>query len=460
MSAPAYAPVKERPGWPDRLTPVALLLGAHSVLAVLMLKSSMVSTAHAAAVLLGALVLVYSTRRPALYGTLAAAYIVGVEVLWRMTGAKVFWESGKYAVAAVLLIALWRMPRKKPALNALLYLALLMPGAIITLTTLDLADARGRLSFNLSGPLALAVAVMFFVNIRLTAEQFKQVLMAVVTPICGVAAVGIYSTITAEELKFTGESNFVTSGGYGPNQVSSVLGLGVVAALLWLMLARRGVGMRLMLLGIAGVLAAQSAMTFSRGGLYAAAGAIGCGAFFLLREKGVRSRVVTTLPVLVVGLVLVVLPRLDTFTGGALGSRFSDTNLSHRDQLVQSDLRILLEHPVFGAGPGVVRAERGSLAHTEFTRLLSEHGAFGAAALALLLWTTGAAVLGARGNLHRGLSLALFAWSFLYMASNGMRLAAPSFAFGFGMATLVPASVWVLAPPRRMRARVAGDPRA
>src|SRR2546430_7771451 len=38
----------------------------------------------------------------------AAAYIAGSEVLWRMCGAAVFWESGKYAVILIFAIALAR----------------------------------------------------------------------------------------------------------------------------------------------------------------------------------------------------------------------------------------------------------------------------------------------------------------------------------------------------------------
>jgi hypothetical protein len=422
----------------DTTRAVLGLVAVHVILGLLMVRWSPLATLHAALAVGGGLLLAARSSQPALFASYAAAYVAGSEVLWRIAGAKIFWETGKYAVAAILLVALWRLPAASLPPLMLLYLAMLLPGAVVTLTSLDLMDARGRLSFNLSGPFALAIAAAFFSNVRLTPLQLRSLLLLLIAPLTAVAVVGVVATLTASDIRFTGESNAVTSGGFGPNQVSSVLGLGVLATLLWLFL-RRGAGLLgACQLGLLLLLIAQCAMTFSRGGLYAASGAAAAGLFFLMRHAPVRRTAVRYLPLVVLGFFFLLVPKLEEFTGGALGSRFADTNLSHRDELVRADIRIFMENPFFGAGPGVVRSQRGSLAHTEFTRLLSEHGIFGLVALCILLGVTAGRLLRARGNVQKGVSAALLAWTFLYMASNGMRVAAPSLTFGLAMATLIP----------------------
>jgi hypothetical protein len=106
------------------------------------------------------------------------------------------------------------------------------------------------------------------------------------------------------------------------------------------------------------------------------------------------------------------------------------------------DWQIFVESPLFGAGPGLGQAARmGMVAHTEFSRMLSEHGSFGLLALAIMASLPILRVRNAASELEKGYALALVVWTFLYMAANGMRLAAPSFAYGLAFArALAPAA--------------------
>ncbi len=104
----------------------------------------------------------------------AACYMAGAEVLWRMTGTGLFWEFGKYGVSLILLLVLVRLPgRRSTAWRAVLYFVLLLPSALLTLRQLGLAEARDAVSFNLSGPFSLAVAVLFFSSIRASAIDLR-----------------------------------------------------------------------------------------------------------------------------------------------------------------------------------------------------------------------------------------------------------------------------------------------
>src|SRR5207253_5005458 len=77
---------------------------AHIPLGLLIHSYPTLATLHAfAALLLGLWWSISDSRSERV--TYAAAYIVGAEVLWRMSDAVVVWEYGKYAIAAILIAA-------------------------------------------------------------------------------------------------------------------------------------------------------------------------------------------------------------------------------------------------------------------------------------------------------------------------------------------------------------------
>jgi len=137
----------------------------------------------------------------------------------------------------------------------------------------------------------------------------------------------------------------------------------------------------------------------------------------------------------------VVLPAVDNYTGGALIRRLSNTDTTGRGNIAAIDLEIWRRNPVFGVGPGRAIDYRAQMyeaitAHTEFTRMLSEHGTLGLGAILILLYAAASIAFRAREPRARGIAIALVAWSFLFMANIAMRLVAPSFTFGLACAFL------------------------
>ena len=368
---------------------------------------------------------------------LAAAYIMGAEVLWRMTDARIFWETAKYAICALFLIGLARRQGRRINGKAVLYFALLTPSILLTVAELPLGLAREQISFNLSGPLTLAVSVLFFTGLSMTESRFHGLLLAPLGPLLGVAAIAIRRTVSATAIHFTQESNIVTSGGFGPNQVSAVLGLGAFLALFYVLHGRirLPLSLRVMALAVMAVLATQSALTLSRGGVVTAGAAAAVATVYLVQDRRIRGRILQMAPLLFVVGAYVVTPRLDEFTGGALSKRFQDTSMGSRRELFAAEMRVWRDHPVFGAGPGMAKPARdapGVLAasHTEFSRLLAEHGLFGLGGLLLLALLTAQRFRQARTPVSRAMVLSMMGWSLLFMAHSAMRLAAPSFLFG------------------------------
>src|ERR1043166_9329225 len=97
------------------------------------------------------------------------------------------------------------------------------------------------------------------------------------------AAVCSFATVRMTAEDFSSGSNFEASGGFGPNQVSSMLGWAMILTFLWLMTS----ALRRCSLPVAGSLilfcGAQAALTFSRTGIYLGVGGIMLGMVFLAR---------------------------------------------------------------------------------------------------------------------------------------------------------------------------------
>ncbi|MBZ5605588.1 MAG: O-antigen ligase family protein [Acidobacteriia bacterium] len=370
----------------------------------------------------------------------SGAYICGCEVLWRMSHAPLFWEFAKYAIAGSMLISLMSgNVRRFPAL-ALTYALLLLPSNIKTIAALPLDRAESEISFNLSGPLLIAVATVFFANIELDARDFQRIFIAFLGPVAGLAATVERDILGQTKIVFSTESNPLLSGGYGPNQVAAVLGFGALLAALLLVYGARTTALRFALSIVAILLAAQSALTFSRGGIYCMAGALLAACAVLWRDPLYRRGIAAFALVAALGFAIIG-PALNSFTSGNLAERFSDASLTHRGDLISEDLSLWAQNPLLGVGPGMAKAWHltGLAAHTEFSRALAEHGLFGLAALVVLAILAWSRFKDARDLSTSAICAALLAWTFLYIGANAMRIAVPAFVFGLGSATFLPA---------------------
>ncbi len=414
---------------------------AHIPLALVLYRFNSLSTLHGLAVLaVGACLAIFAPRHPQRTAC-AAAYIMGAEVLWRMTNSQVFWEFGKYASATVFMLSILRRGQLKGPGLIFGYFVLLIPSVAVIIERAGLAGAQGYISFNLSGPLSLFVAAWFFSQLRLSVSQVQGIFLAAIGPILGIASISFFSISAAEDLRFGSESNFVASGGFGPNQVSAALGLGVLLALLFVLIGKQSGVLRAFLLAAMFLMGVQSALTFSRGGLYNAAGAVVLASLYLMRHHRTRRNLVLLAVVVVLVGNFLILPQLDQLTGGTLRARFSETNTTNRITIISEQVRVWWEHPILGVGPGGSKLVGAGAAHTEFARLLAEHGVFGLVAALLLWWLAFKSIRNAKTPRGKALAVALIGWSFLFMLNAAMRLAAPGIMFGIAMATVIPAKV-------------------
>jgi O-antigen ligase len=427
---PAFMAQADGPGFVRIFGFVAL----HLALALVMKRVHPVAGIHALGTFIYGLWLCCGRNRP-LPLAQWAGYTAGAEALWRMCGAYIPWEFAELSISLICLISLVRAGNFGEFWLPLLYLVLLAPASFLTFLLLPFGEARSQVSFYISPAAALALCAMRFSRLRLTPAGLQRIGVAVIAPIAGMGAVAL-SRIATTEAQFGNSSNVVASGGYGPNQVSAMLSLGALLVVFLYLGVNRSLWMRggFVVLGL--WLQAQSAMTFSRTGLYLFGAAFVVATPFLVQAKGKALRFLLLL-IFLIATTCAIAPMLDSFTGGQLIHRFEDSDLTGRDTIAEAELRMWLQKPVLGNGVGMSMYNRSAMthaeapaAHTEYTRLLAEHGLLGAAAMAILLVMTAQAFLKAPGPWAKAVVAALAVWSFLFMAVASMRLVAPAFLLG------------------------------
>jgi O-antigen ligase len=421
----------------DRYYPIKVItfLFLHVLLAYAFDWSPVLATAHALAVLAIGFFWVLADHQPhrVIY---ILAYIAGSEVLWRSRNAAVFWEYGKYAAILLMLFAILKQRRLAQAdKSPLVYFVVLLP-SILVLTSFD----REQIAFNLSGPLSLAVAIMFFSTVKFTQAQLRNTFVALLGPVVALGVLAAISVVNVDFLAYTGSDPDLTAAGYGANQVSSALGFGAFFAFLFIFLLRKHNILRVLMTGISLWLLIQTAFTFSRGGFWAALGAILVAFYLLLRDRRARTLSLIGAILIVFLLSYVVLPAVDNYSAGHISSRFTDFDPTGRDKILQGDMLAFREHPLAGVGPGGAEIYhsvyfRVSSAHTEYTRLIAEHGMLGVIALGYLLVVTLKRFFQRATALNRVVMLSMTAYALLYMSVYGMRLVIPGLLFGIGAAT-------------------------
>ena len=410
-----------------------LLMLAHIPLGVFLYKASSLALLHPLAVFFIGFRRAMNPEEKLERVAPIIIYLIGSEVLWRMAQIPIFWESGKYVSAAIMIIALVRRRCWKIPPLALLYFVFLIPSCIMTISNRPLHSVRDMLSFNMSGPFLLFISCWFCSYLKVDWEKIKTYFFTLITPLMSVAVTTLFYTVTAPVITFNTESNHATSGGFGPNQVSAMLGLGAFLCISAFLIFKNNLQENTVLGLLTVLFAAQSVMTFSRGGMYNALGA--AFAVFLLRMLNPGEGLKRLLPIvaLTIFFLAVIFPFLNDFTGGKLELRFMESDPTNRAGLVMADLEIFAEHPFFGVGVGesffyyerMLNQIVGN--HTEFSRMISEHGMFGIAAMVCLILIFVSNLIRQTSGAGKALLTGLFVWSSLFMFNAGMRLAAPSF---------------------------------
>lgn len=402
-------------------------VAVHLLLGVLLRANPAAATAHGVLVAGAALLAGVAGRLQTVASVII--YVAASQVLWRMSDAALPHMLGMYAVIAAAGLAALRRGRW-PSLLALTYVLPLLPSVIITFTAMEDWDrARQLVASNLAGPVALFAVFWLFYNRPARCDISKLVWIGL-GPLAGVAAAAFWYMQSLEEVRFRSESSFAASGGFGPNQVASALSLGIVllVAVLWL---RAGSVRSLWVWGLLGFLLVQTLLTFSRAGVAMALGAVVTMSLILIRSRRFRLTVVVFALMAFLIADRLLIPWLNRYTKGAFVERYTDPRLSNRDVIAKTDIQMFLENPIFGVGLGMGTELREALmgariaAHTEFTRILGEHGLVGGISMIALFLMLLNLVRRAPPGGARAMVAGLLVWAWLYFAVNAFRLVLP-----------------------------------
>ena len=377
------------------------------------------------------------------YVLLASAYIAGAEVFFRMTKAYIFYETGKYAVMWFAILGMLYVGFKRNALPYVVYFLLLLPGVLISLD--DIAydvNFRKAVLFNLSGPFCLSVAAVFTYGRTITYHEILKVIDYIIYPLIATTVyVVLYSPDIREVVTGTA-SNSAISGGYGPNQVATVLGLGVFLLLTRLLIPYKNIVVHWSMMFFLALMAYRALLTFSRGGVLVAAvmSVVFIGVYYLATSLKLKMKT----SVRILGLVAAGLA-VWTFTifqtGGMIENRYANKDALGREKedvttgrgdLFLTEIEAFKGSPYFGVGVGrskvFFEAELGVElpTHNEISRMLSEHGMFGIFALLTLIFAP--IITKAQGRKNIFFWPFLIFW-FLTVAHSSMRIAAPAFIY-------------------------------
>lgn len=382
---------------------------------------------------------------------MAAAYIAGAEVFYRMTGSMTFYETGKYSVILFLLIGMLYKGTSVKTVTFWIYLLILFPGVVVASFTLEYDVVfRKAIAFNLSGPVCLGVSALYCYYKKVSATQYNYVLLMLLLPlVANMAYLFLYTPSIGEALMTGTNSNYAASGGYGPNQISTVMGMGAFILFTRLFVVKNKnintIDLILLLM-----MSYRAIVTFSRGGVLTALVSILAFIIFYYykQNRSGRSSIINKLGIFIVAIVGIWLYTA-VKTQGLITYRYTNRDAAGqletdittgRAELIVTELQGFYYNPVVGIGVGKGKGMRSKLtgsataSHNEISRLLSEHGLLGLIAILILIFVPIVFWFKFQNNYY---FLAFLAFWFLTINHSAMRIALPGFVYGLALLYIV-----------------------
>lgn len=375
----------------------------------------------------------------------ACAYVVGTEVFLRMTGGNFLYESSKYLVIVFLCLGMILNDGiNKKSYAYIIYLLVLIPGIVVAANTLNYdTNVRKAVAFNLSGPFCLGVVAIYCYGRKISIRDLQNILLAIILPLITTTTyLFLYTPSIKSVLSGTG-SNFATSGGYGPNQVATVLGLGAFLLAARLFLQSKTMFLKILNISLLGLMTYRAIVTFSRGGVLVAVIAIVAFVVIFYYKSKSRTRIRVLYSSLIFGIgVLLTWYVSSSNTEGLIDKRYTNRDALGREKadittgrtgLLANELNEFLQNPFVGVGVGKLKELRfekegvKAASHNEMSRIVGEHGIFGVVAFAILLLTPLFFRLKNKNNIY---FYSFFLFWFLTINHSSMRIAAPAFIYG------------------------------
>ena len=378
---------------------------------------------------------------------IVAAYIVGSEVFLRMTGGNPIYEFSKYGVIIFIIIGMYYSGFSKGAIPYWFFLLLLVPSVVLSAFVLNTdTNIKNTIAFNISGPICLGVSSLYTYRRKISLTQMNTILLSIGLPIISCVVYLIFFTPSVQDVVTSTQSNFETSGGFGPNQVATVLGLGMFIFFSRIILESKTKLSLFFNMIIAITIAYRGVITFSRGGMITGIIMIVLLIVFLYSKANLNGRVkLNVILLLIITSITVVWIYTSFQTGGLINKRYANQDASGnakestftgREDVALSELNMFLDNPILGVGVGkgvevrLVDTGNKVLSHDEITRMLAEHGSLGILGLLILFFTPLFLYLDNKFNMYL---LCFLTFWFFTINHAAMRIAAPAFVYSLSL---------------------------
>ena len=424
-----------------------ILVALHVALAILVYIIPFFSKFYGLLIFIYGFALLLKTKNNNNQVLAICAYIVGSEVFLRMTGGNALHEIAKYEVMFFLLMGMFYNGFSKLSYIYWVFVLLLLPGVLIGALTLGYkVDVRKAIAFNIMGELTLFVTAIYCYKRQITYEQIGILIKTISLPLVTTVIYLFLYTPSIKDVVTGTQSNFETSGGFGPNQVSTILGLGMFCFFALFLLFSKTKKEKLFHFLFLLFISYRAIVTFSRGGVFT--GIVMIVSLLLIVYFFSNRKNKSILLMVFVGSLMVSLA-IWTYTvsqtNGLIENRYANKDargrekedqLGGREEIALTELKMFTENPIFGIGVGRNKEYREELtgivaaSHNELTRLLAEHGSFGIVAILILLITPLVLYLQNRQNIF---ALSFFVFWALTINHAAMRLAAPAFIYALSL---------------------------
>lgn len=372
-----------------------------------------------------------------------SAYLVGAEVFIRMSGGNLNYEYVKTVVALLMLLGFVLSGFSKSSIVYWLYFLLLIPSVLVTMSNQEIdVEIRKAITFNISGPVCLGLCALYCYKRQLTFSQLQNIVVLFGLPVIATLVYLLLYNPSVRDVVTGTQSNFATSGGFGPNQVATILGLGMFVFFCQLVFMSKS-KMIVALNGFLFVLTSYRAIvTFSRGGVitgFAMIVLVLIAAYLFSNSSGKRK---LKWIVVVSGILAFAIWSFSVVqTSGLINKRYANQDaagrekedrLGGREAVMGTELDLFKENPIMGVGIGLGKIFREQeigqevASHNEITRLLAEHGMFGIFILVILLLTPLVLFINNYQNIY---FFSFYIFWLLTINHAAMRLAAPAFVY-------------------------------
>ncbi|MDB4226295.1 O-antigen ligase family protein [Flavobacteriaceae bacterium] len=382
---------------------------------------------------------------------LFAAYLAAGEVFLRMTDGVILYETGKYGVILLLVLGVFVGKfKQKFSVSLTFYLLLLLLGIIFTRVP-EGEYIRKTIAFNLSGPFVLGITGLYFYKRSITKENLMNALFFMILPLFSMVTYLYFKTPDLKDIVFGGAANFATSGGFGPNQVATAIGLGIFIIAVFILMKERITGFLLLDVFLLLYFIYRGLLTFSRGGLITGVIALICFSLFYTLYKKISLASFITYVGIVVVFTIGIWLFTSNITGGMLDNRYTGKNASGvqkedissgRGDILAEQITSFTENPLgIGVGNGKYKRQGAignvtAASHNEVGRLIEEHGIIGFIILLLLLLLP-LANFWYGNNYQRAFISAFYIFWFLTINHSAMRIAFPGFIYGLSLINII-----------------------